>query len=208
MDVVSTRRSGRSIDAIVAGGVAAWFKHRGFSRKGRAFFRERGELFDTASVQASKLNVPGDAFFALNLGVEWPWWYSMWTGKSVGNPAVAPTFIKTRLHPIEGCGRDYWWKATEENALSLAGEITHALGEHAEPFWAKYGNLDLVLEEFAEGTLVPTGTPKRLVHAGLLVRAGQPDAARALIAEHARRLGSVQSCQLIASRLGLGAYAA
>jgi hypothetical protein len=166
--------SGRAIDAVIGAGIADWFRLAGFQRKGRSFFRTHGELFHTANVQSSKLNMPDHATFAVNLGVEWPFWLTIWTSGNVGgNPALAPTFIQARLHPTHAVGRDYWWDATHFSAATLSTEVTLALEAHAETFWRHYSDLDAVLRDFDFRRRVPTGTPNRLVHAALLARAGR-----------------------------------
>lgn len=99
--------SGKTIDCVVAAGIATWFRKATFQRKGRSFFRAHGELILTSTVQASKTNVPNDMKFAVNLGVEWPYWNHIWTGRDrKANPALAPTFVHVRLHPTLGWGRD------------------------------------------------------------------------------------------------------
>jgi len=61
--------TGKNIDRVLAGGVARWFRAAGFTRRGHGFSCERGDVILTGSLQASKTNMPGDARFALNLGV-------------------------------------------------------------------------------------------------------------------------------------------
>ena len=204
-------QTGRVIDAVVGAGVADWFRQAGFRRKGRSFFRPHGELIDTANVQVSKVNMPSDAVFAVNLGVEWPFWHKIWTGSDVGgNPALAPTFVQTRLHPTDGVDRDYWWDATDLSAATrLAADVTSALETHAEAFWERYSDFDALLREFEVHRRVPTGTPQPLVHAALLTRAGRPAEAWAVIVDAAQRAPTASShFHSIAERLGLGGHAA
>lgn len=203
--------SGNTIDRVVAAGIAQWFHQASFQRKGRSFFRSQGDVIHTSNVQASKINMPDNARFAVNLGVEWPQWYKIWTGRQVGaNPALAPTFVQTRLHPTAGAGRDYWWPANgRSDPDRIASEVVTALGIYAEAFWRRYSNLDAVLSEFEAGKMVPTGTPSKLVHAALLTRAGRAADARRAIAEAARRLPrGAAGFQHVSERLGLGDYAA
>jgi hypothetical protein len=168
-------------------------------------------LFLTSTVQASKVNTPDNAKFVVNLGVEWPYWHRVWTGRALSaNPALAPTFVQARLHPSLGWGRDHWWSANPEvDPNEIADEVVAALQAHADQFWTRYSDLDSVLEEFEGGALVPTGAPKRLVHAALLVRAGRAADAKQVIAEAARRLPRLAPGFLrVSERLGLGDYAA
>jgi hypothetical protein len=57
---LSKSESGAVIDRIIACGIRDWFQARGFRRLGRWFFRNENPVILTASVQASKLNVPDD----------------------------------------------------------------------------------------------------------------------------------------------------
>lgn len=203
--------SGRVIDSVVAAGVAHWFREAGFTRKGRSFFRWYGGLVQTANVQASKVNMPDDASFAVNLGVEWPQWHEVWTSQELrANPSLAPTFIQSRLHPNQGPGRDHWWPAnTETDPDRIAAEVVGALQAYAHEFWRRYSDLDAVLCELDAGTLVPTGTPRSLVHAALLVRAGRSAEAKKVVAEATRRFPKGSSgFQRVSQRLGLGNDAA
>jgi hypothetical protein len=208
---MSVSLSGKTIDCVVAAGVAAWFRRATFRRKGRSFFRQQDDLFLTSTVQASKVNTPDKAKFVVNLGVEWPYWHHVWTGRELAaNPALAPAFVQARLHPSVGWGQDHWWTANPEvDPKEIADEVVAALQAHADRFWKRYSDLDSVLEEFEVGTLVPTGTPKRLVHAALLARAGRAADAKQAIAEAARRLPRFAAdFSRVSERLGLGDYAA
>ena len=203
--------SGKVIDRIVNAGVANWFRQAGFERKGRSFFRQHGDLVQTSNLQASKINMPNVATFAVNLGVEWPYWHNVWTGRGlVANPALAPTFIQTRLHPNQGAGRDHWWPAhPDTDPDRIAAEVMGALQAYAETFWTRYSNLEGILREFEANALVPTGAPRRLVHAALLVRAGRTSDAKDVIMEAARRFPrGLSGFQRVSERLGLGNDAA
>jgi hypothetical protein len=203
--------SGKMIDRVVAAGVAAWFRKAAFRRRGRTFFRQHDALFLTSAVQASKVNALDKAIFVVNLGVEWPYWHHVWTGRELAaNPALAPAFVQARLHPSLGWGQDHWWSVNPDvDPSEIADEVVAALQAHADRFWKRYSDLDSVLEEFEVGTLVPTGTPKRLVHAALLARAGRADDAKQVIAEAARRRPRFAAGFLrVSERLGLGDYAA
>jgi hypothetical protein len=198
--------SGRVIDGIVRGGISDWFRLHGFAQKGRSFVRAKEGILHTAYLQASKSNMPASAVFALNIGVEWVHWHDVWTdGRRTVNPALAPTFIQARVHPEVGPGRDYWWAATEQQSLEIASEVVAALGKYAETFWTHNGDFDSVLSDMDAGVRVPTGTPRRLVHAALLVRANRVDDARRVLRE-ARRRAPINGANLvdgIETRLGL-----
>lgn len=196
--------SGSVIDQIIATGIRQWFRERGFTRKGRSFFRADADLIRTANLQASWLNTPEDAHFAVNLGVEWSGWHEVWTGQPPRpNPAIAPTFIQSRLNPNAN-GGDYWWPASVgTNVTKIAGEVVTALSEQAEAFWHRYSDLDSVLGEFDAGAHVPTGTLPRLVHTALLVRAGRTEDAQRTLLEARRRAPRNASFKSIADRLGL-----
>lgn len=196
--------SGAIIDGVVAAGVADWFRLAGFTRKSRSFFRGQGVAFSTASIQASKINMPHAATCAVNLGVEWPFLYEIWTGQQPRqNPAVAPTLAQARLDPQHGVGKDFWWPAKPGcDAEAIAKEIVDALGRFAQDFWDHYSDLDRVLNDFETGVRVPTGTRPHVVHAALLVRAGRLGDARNVLVE-ANRRWSHESNSRVAERLGL-----
>jgi uncharacterized protein DUF4304 len=148
------------IDAV-SSGIAGWFRQREFRRTGRCFFRVEAEVFHTANLQASKLNASAAATFAVNLGVEWPLWHGIWTSQAVGsNPALAPTFVQTRLHPTDGVGRDYWWETNDLGAAKQpTSEVTTPLEAHADEFWRHYGDLAAVPGDFEARVRVPNWHP-------------------------------------------------
>ena len=73
---MATSISGRVIDGVIAAGVATWFREAGFTPpEGTVVLPTTWwPLFQSSTVQASKTNMPNDARFAVNVGVEWPYW--------------------------------------------------------------------------------------------------------------------------------------
>jgi hypothetical protein len=197
--------SGSIVDRVIGSGVAAWFRRAGFRRKGRCFYRPSGPVVHTANIQASKLNRPESAVFTLNLGVEWLDWHRAWTNaKPLTNPALAPTFVQSRLHPVSGPGQDYWWPATDiGDPLSTAADVVRALEGFAERFWTHYSDLGAVLQEMDSGKRVPTGSPQPLVHAALLRNANRSADARMALRSEAARSCSPALVEAVAARLGL-----
>lgn len=204
---MSASPSGRIIDGVIADGIARWFRDAGFTRHGRSFFRHAGECVHTAHVQAFSQNRPGDASFAVNLGVEWLHWYRVWTGQEPpANPAAAPAFIQARLNPDHAPDDDHWWRADSKDPSDAGASVVAALQAHASTFWANHSDLERVLSLFDAGASVPTGIlNRRLLHAALLVRAGRYDQARSTIAEAQRRAPGISRDVIlrVAERLGL-----
>jgi hypothetical protein len=196
--------SGKPINQILAAGVNQWFGHHGFARSGRSFFRTSEQVIHTASIQASKINMPGDVCFAVNLGVEWPYWHRIWTGSLPRpNPALAPTFVQSRLNPTAS-GRDYWWTVdSNDDPEDIAHEIVSALAAQAEEFWSRHGDLDNVLRQFDAGHRVTTGAPAGLIHAALLVNAGRTVEARDAVRKANKRAPASFDVRTVAKRMGL-----
>lgn len=209
---MSASPSGRIIDGVIADGIARWFRDAGFTRHGRSFFRLAGECVHTAHVQAFSQNRPGDASFAVNLGVEWPHWYRIWTGKEPpANPAAAPAFIQARLNPDRAADGDHWWRLDSGDPRDASASVVAALQAHASTFWANHSDLERLLALFDAGASVPTGIRhRRLIHAALLVRAGRSEEARRIIAEAERRAPrlSREVIHRVAERLGLNSHEA
>ncbi len=197
--------SGTIIDQIARAGIASWFKSAGFSKKGRSFYRIDGTVIHTANLQAATHNSNQAVRFAVNLGVEWPHWHRIWTdGKPLKNPALAPTYVQTRLHPNTGPGQDYWWAATDASrACDKVHEIVTALEAFAESFWAHYGDLSATLQDIESGKRVPTGAPRTLVHVALLQNANRSSEARLVLMDAVKRAPSQKLVQAVAERLGL-----
>jgi hypothetical protein len=174
---VAASTSGSIINAVIAAGVSSWLKANGFRRRARSFHREHAQFVHTLYFQASRLNEPGAAVFAVNVGIEWPSLYTLWTGAEYSFDAAGCTFLTARIHPENGVGQDFWWPATDPSpAQSSAERIVAVLEAHALPFWERYSDarsaLDL-LEHFSAFA----GIPVWLLRAALLRELGEVDQA-------------------------------
>ncbi len=177
--------SGTTIDRVIAMGLVPWLRAHGFARKGRSFTRPAGHVIDTAHVQASQWNTPDRASFYVNIAVDWPAIYPVWTGQSApSNPALAPCFLRTRVHTL--AGNQGWDVDPTVDEAALSEELVAALEEQSG-FWEQNHDLAGVLQQLEarerpwQGTRVWVGTPEWLVKATLLAYFGRADEAEATI---------------------------
>lgn len=179
------KNSGTTIDRVIAMGLVPWLRAHGFARKGRSFTRAAGPVIDTAHVQASQWNTPDRASFYVNIAVEWPAIYPIWTGQSSpSNPALAPCFLRTRVHTL--AGNQGWDVDPTVDEAALSKELVAALEEQSG-FWEHNHDLAGVLQQLEarerpwQGTRVWVGTSEWLVKCVLLVHFDRADEAEAMI---------------------------
>lgn len=124
----------KSIDAVIALGLAASLKAVGFRKAGRTWHKAIGEDYLIVNVQASSGNVGSDGKFTINLGV-----YNSEIAKLTGaatqeKPKEYQAIIRERIGPIS-YGHDHWWEIHKNTDLSVvSADVVEKMEKYGLPW--------------------------------------------------------------------------
>ena len=194
-------------------------KEWGFRARGRAFNRATpDELTEVIQLQMGSFDPPGTTYipglrenrygmFTVNLGVFVPE-----VAEQYGSGAPKSFIqeyhccVRTRLALLGPEHRDVWWEIGSNDAL--VEEMLRRLTRDALPFFRQFESRDAILHEWLGVAKSPFAiTPPRIVCAIILVRRGQKNDARALLAAQAQETlnpGHPAYVRQLSEKLGLG----
>lgn len=168
----------------------------GFRRHGRTYNRTTSDgLTHVVGFQMGSFDPPGTTYipglrenlygrFTVNLGVHVPEVAHIQGG---GEPkSIIQEYnccIRTRLGRTDS--QELWWKVSTGNELVI--ELLQRLESEAFPFFQRFENREQILNEFsAETDNTPLMAVPRIVCAIILLKQGDREAARRLLAAQAR----------------------
>lgn len=194
-------------------------KEWGFRARGRGFNRTTSDdLTDVIQLQMGSFDPPGTTYiprlrenrygmFTVNLGVFVPE-----VAEQYGSGAPKSFIqeyhccVRTRLPLLGPEHRDVWWEIGSNDAL--VQEMLRRLTRDALPFFKQFESRDAILREWLGVAKSPFAIiPPRIACAIILVRRGQNDDARALLAAQAQETlnpGHPAYVRKLSEKLGLG----
>lgn len=139
----------------------------GYERKGRSFSQLAGQLYKVVHIQASMLNTPDSAQFAINLNIVLPYFHEIWTNKPFpSNPASGTSILGQRLGMVMPDRSDHWWRiAPDSDIVFLAHEVASQLKTYGLPFLDRLANVDYML------AILKSGRTQDIVGSGILLAA-------------------------------------
>ena len=204
----------RALDRLIAEEPARLLRERSFTKRGRNFHRQTGELVRSVWFQTMR---GGPGIFCINLTVLSPFLHEMVHGEPLpSSPSLlnsVPLASRRVSWPTEDGPNNWfmWLPANAEAGLVAERERLRAdparVGQCLEadlPWFDRWPTVDSILERYEAGPPFEDGSgigPTQVEHAVLLAYRGHLDRALELLREGAARAGDPGAHAEIASRL-------